>query len=372
METVKGQKMELFSKWKWQQLYSQQINSGFRNVITNGAANSLSRFFQQISSLLVLWIGIKLVLNGDLTLGQLIAFRIIAGYVTQPLLRLTTLWQSFQETFISLERISDIVDSPQEIEIYGKDLPPLRTIDGRVEYKNVCFKYFDKSPYVLKNINFEIQPKQFVGVVGLSGSGKSTLFKLLSKTYPVNEGNIFIDGYDIDKFDVYSLRNQVGYVPQDSVLFEGSILENISITSPESTFEDIENAAKIACADEFIQAMHSGYKFQVGEKGVNLSGGQKQRIAIARTILTKPRFLILDESTSALDAETEKQLIDNLLEFTKDTTLVFITHRLSSIKRADKILLVDKGTISEMGKHENLMNQSGRYATLFSQQNSDI
>ena len=280
------------------------------------------------------------------------------------------MWQSFQETLISLERISDVVNTPQEIEIFGEGLPPLKKIKGNIEFKNASFKFHDKLPYVLKKINLKIGASSFVGVVGLSGSGKSTLFKLVTKTHDLSEGNIYIDGYDITKIDLYSLRNQIGYVPQDSVLFEGSISENISISSPNSYFQEIEKASKIACANEFIQQLPAGYNYQVGEKGQNLSGGQRQRIAIARTILRKPNLLILDESTSALDPDTEKLLIKNLKLYAKNISFIFITHRLNSIQDADQIIVVDKGSISEIGNHETLLDQAGRYFTLYSQQNS--
>ena len=284
---------------------------------------------------------------------------------------MTTLWQSFQETFISLERIADVINSPQEIEISGENLPPLKAIKGNLDFRNVGFKFQEKSNYVLKNINFKIEAPSFVGIVGISGSGKSTLFKLLTKTYQVSEGSICIDGYDISKVDLYSLRSQIGYVPQDSVLFEGSIFENISIASQNSSFEQIEEAASIACADDFIQKMPAGYNSEVGERGQNLSGGQRQRIAIARTILRKPKLLILDESTSALDPDTEKLLVNNLKNYAKKMTLIFITHRLNAISDAHKIIVLDKGSIAEIGTHQSLLEKAGRYFTLYSQQLSN-
>ena len=372
METVKGQGMELHSRWRWQQLYGGQIQAGFRNTLTSTAAGSASKFLEQISGLLVLWIGATLVLKGELTLGQLIAFRILAGYVTGPLLRMATLWQNFQETSLSLERLSDIVDHPEEIEIAGAQLPPLPPIHGAIRYEAVNFRFASQGPLQLCNVSLEIPAGSFVGIVGTSGSGKSTLLKLLTRLYDPLEGTIRIDGYDISKVDLYSLRAQVGVVPQDSLLFDGSILANLALTRPDASFEDICRAAQVACAHEFIQAMPAGYSSSVGERGAGLSGGQRQRIAIARMVLKRPRLLILDEATSALDVQTEKQVTRNLMEAYRGSTVLFITHRLASLRHADLILVMDQGALVEQGTHEQLLQLGGRYATLHSQQEAAL
>jgi ATP-binding cassette subfamily B protein len=246
METVKGQGMELHSRWRWQQLYGGQIAAGFRNTITSTAAGSASHFLEQLSGLLVLWVGAGLVLQGKLTLGQLIAFRILSGYVTSPLLRLATLWQNFQETALSLERLSDIVDHPQEIEIAGENLPPLPPISGAISYERVNFRFASSGQLQLLNVDFSIPAGSFVGIVGSSGSGKSTLLKLLTRLYDPLDGTIRLDGNDISKVDLYSLRRQIGVVPQDSLLFDGTIQENISLTRPDADFEEITEAAKVA------------------------------------------------------------------------------------------------------------------------------
>ena len=368
METIKGQSMEIHSRWRWQQLYGGQIQSGFRNVVTSTAAGSATQFLEQLSGLLVLWVGASLVLKGELTLGQLIAFRILSGYVTSPLLRLANLWQSFQETALSLERLADIVDHPQEMEITGDQKPPIPPIIGQVEYCGVNFRFSEQAKLQLINISFNIPAGKFVGIVGSSGSGKSTLLKLLTRLYEPEGGLIRIDGNDINKVDLYSLRAQIGVVPQDSLLFDGTVMSNIALTRPDASFDEVVLAAKVAVAHEFIQEMPSGYSSSVGERGAGLSGGQRQRLAIARMILRRPRLLVLDEATSALDVDTERRLTANLMELYRGSTVFFITHRLASLKVADQILVMDQGALVEEGNHEQLMELDGRYATLYHQQ----
>jgi ATP-binding cassette subfamily B protein len=371
IQTVKAQNIELRSRWRWQELYSRYVSAGFRNVITSTVSSSASNFLNKGSGLVVLWFGAYLVLQGELTLGQLIAFRIIAGYVTSPLLRLSQLWQNFQETALSLERLSDIVDTPQEGE-EDRDNIPMPLIQGKIRYENVSFRFKKTGPMQLNNINLEVQAGQFVGIVGESGAGKSTLTKLVARLYEPESGRIIIDNYDISKVELYSLRRQIGVVPQDPLLFEGTVQENISLTNPDATTEEIIEAARAAAAHEFIMNLSAGYNTRVGEKGAALSGGQRQRIAIARTILQHPQLLVLDEATSALDYNTEEQVSRNLSEVFHDQTVLFITHRLATIKDADLILMMDAGRIVEQGTHEELMGLQGRYFYLYQQQESRV
>jgi subfamily B ATP-binding cassette protein HlyB/CyaB len=368
METVKGQGMELPSEWRWEQLYGGQIEAGFRNTITSTAAGSANQFLGQVSGLIVIWFGAMLVLEGKMTLGQLIAFRILSGYVTSPLLRLASLWQNFQETALSLERLSDIVDHREEIEIAGENLPPIPPLQGAISYEGVNFRFGSSGPLQLLNVNFEIPAGSFIGIVGSSGSGKSTLLKLLTRLFDPLEGTIRIDGYDIAKVDLYSLRSQVGVVPQDSLLFDGTVQANIALTRPDASFEEITGAAQVACAHDFIQALPGGYSSSVGERGSALSGGQRQRMAIARMVLKRPRLLVLDEATSALDVDTEQQVTRNLAEVYRGSTVLFITHRLGSLRHADRILVMHQGSLVEQGSHSDLMKLGGRYATLYRQQ----
>jgi ATP-binding cassette subfamily B protein len=364
IQTVKAQNIELRCRWQWQENYARYVDTGFRTVITSTLAGSASNFLNKLSALLVLWVGAYLVLQGDLTLGQLIAFRIISGYVTSPILRLTQLWQNFQETALSLERLSDIVDYPEEAEA-DRDNIPMPLIVGEVEYRDVCFRFKQHGPLQLRNVDLKIAPETFVGVVGESGAGKSTLTKLLPRLYEPEAGQILIDGYEINKVELYSLRRQIGMVPQDTLLFDGTIRDNIALTNPDATFEEIIEGAKVAVAHDFIMSLSNGYNTRVGERGASLSGGQRQRIAIARSVLQKPRLLILDEATSALDYTTERKVCNNLIKVFQHRTVFFITHRLSTIQNADLILLMSDGAIAEKGTHEELMAMEGLYYTLY-------
>jgi HlyB family type I secretion system ABC transporter len=372
IQTVKAQNVELRSRWKWQERYTQYVMAGFKTVITFTTANSGTTFLNQISSLLVLWVGSYLVLDGKLTLGQLIAFRIISGYVTSPLLRLTQLWQNFQETALSLERIADILDTPMESDEIDRGNIPMPTIHGNVKFDNVSFRFAPTGTLNLDSVNLEFPAGKFIGIVGQSGSGKSTLMKLLPRLYPLESGRILVDDYDISKVELYSLRQQIGIVPQDTLLFEGSVQENIALNYPDASTEQIIRAAKIAFAHEFIMELPNGYNSPVGERGAGLSGGQRQRIAIARTVLQNPRLLILDEATSALDYDSEHQVCTNIATAFAGKTVFFITHRLTTIRSADIILMMDRGLVAEVGSHAELMALKGRYYCLYQQQEAQI
>ncbi len=370
VQTVKAQNVEIVSRWKWQDLYSGYISRTFEKTITTTALSQVSNVLQQLSQLLVLWIGASLVLKGQMSLGQLIAFRIISGYVTQPLLRLSSIWQSIQELKVSFERLADIIDTREESSEADKANIPLPEIDGEVKFENITFRFPNTSQDVLKNINITIPKGKFVGIAGQSGSGKSTLMKLLPRLYEINNGKILIDNYNIQKIELYSLRKQIGIVPQEPLLFSGSVSENIAITNPNSSSNEIVEAAKAANAHDFIMELPEGYSTNVGERGAGLSGGQKQRIAIARTILNKPKLLIMDEATSALDYNSERKVCNNLKEACKNKTVFFITHRLSTIKNADIIIMMDQGKIHEVGSHEELIDRKGMYYALYRQQES--
>ena len=368
IQTVKAQNVEMVSRWKWQERYAKYIDRSYEKTITGTALNQTGQVFQKLSQLMVLWVGASLVLAGQLTLGQLIAFRIISGYVTQPLLRLSMIWQRIQELRVSFERLADIVDTPEESTELDKGKVPLPPLSGRVSFENLQFRFDTGKPQVLKNINLEIPAGTFVGVVGQSGSGKSTLMKLIPRLYSPEEGRILIDGYDIDKVELYSLRRQIGIVPQDPLLFSGSVSDNIALTDPNAGTEDIARAAQIACAHEFIMGLSSGYSTELGERGASLSGGQRQRLAIARTLLSNPKLLVMDEATSALDYDTERRVCQNLRESLDGCTVFFVTHRLSTVRNADMIVMMHQGAIVEVGSHDELMALQGRYYALLRQQ----
>ena len=368
VQTVKAQNAEVVSRWKWQDLYSNYISRTFEQTITGTIVVQFSQVLQKISQLLVLWVGAKLVLDGYLSLGQLIAFRIISGYVTQPVLRLSSIWQNIQELKISFERLADVIDTPQESDETDKDKIPLPKIKGEVQFQGIDFSFNKSEKNILENLDLKVDSGQFVGIVGESGSGKSTLMKLLPRLYKPNKGKIFIDNIDIDKVELYSLRRQIGVVPQEPLLFSGSISQNIALTNPDASSEEIINAAKIADAHNFIMELPDGYSTKIGERATTLSGGQRQRIAIARTLLGSPNLLIMDEATSALDYKTEKNVCDNLANSLKDQTVFFITHRLATIRKADLIIFMKDGCIEELGTHDYLMSKKGVYFDLYCQQ----
>lgn len=374
IQTVKAQNFELTARWKWQERYQKFIDQGFRSVALGTTTGVIGGFLNTLSSLLILWVGMWLVLDGQLTLGMLIAFRIISGNVIGPITQLATLYQGYQKVQVSMERVSDIVDQQPEYNISTDDsfgqisLPP---ISGRVSFEDVTFSFDGVKKPALENVSLEIYPNQFVAIVGQSGSGKSTLTKLISRLYSPDRGRVYVDGYDIDKVDLSSLRSQIGIVPQDSLLFEGTISENIALNDPTAENEQIIEAAKIACAHDFIMDLEQGYATVLSERGANLSGGQRQRIAIARTLLSNPQLLIMDEATSALDYNTESILCANLRDWSNGKTVIFITHRLSSIKSSEKIILMHNGRIEEAGNHNELMTLSGRYYAMYTGQSNN-
>ena len=368
IETVKAQNVEVNSRWRWQELYSNFINRSFEKTLTGTTIIEISEILQKLSQLFVLWVGASLVLNGKLSLGQLIAFRIISGYVTQPLLRLSTIWQNVQELKVSFERLADVIDTPRELNEIEKNKIQMPKVKGNITFEKVEFSFKKGDKNVLQNINLSINSEKFIGIVGRSGSGKSTLMKLLPRLYSPSKGRIRIDGYDISKVELDSLRNQIGIVPQDPLLFTGTISENIALNNNVTKKEDIIQAAKLADAHHFIMELPDGYNTKVNERGSSLSGGQRQRITIARTLISKPKLLILDEATSSLDYISEQKVCDNLLNKLSDCTVFFITHRLPNVINADMIIMMHDGIVEEVGSHKELMNNKGRYYALFKHQ----
>ena len=369
IQTVKAQHFELTARWKWQDRYRDFVTEGFKSTALGATSSQIGAFLNTLSSLLVLWLGMGLVLKGELSLGMLIAFRIISGNVTGPLLQLSTLYQGFQGVQLSMERLGDILNQNAELtNSEGYDQISLPVIEGNIRFENVRFRFDPNGAYQIENVSLNVKAGSFVGIVGQSGSGKSTLMKLLPRLYDLESGRIFIDNYDIAKVDLSSLRRQIGIVPQESLLFEGTIAENISLNDPNASTESIIEAAKIACAHDFIMSLGQGYATPLSERGGNLSGGQRQRIAIARTILANPQLLVMDEATSALDYNTEKQLSANIQKWAENRTVFFITHRLSSIRESSQILVMNQGVLEESGRHDDLMSLKGRYCALYRQQ----
>ena len=371
IQTVKLQNAELVSKKQWEDRHLASINKGFNAIMANTLSSNLLQLISKISNILIIGIGASLVIGNKMTLGELIAFRIISGYVTQPMLRLASTWQNFQEMSLSLERLGDVVNQPLEVAEGEEENIVMPSIKGNIQVDSVSYSYSSTSEPVLSSVSAIIKKGSFTGIVGQSGCGKSSLLKIIPRLYKPNSGRVLVDGYDISKVDLYSLREQIGFVPQDCMLFEGSIFSNIALGDPLADSEDVVRVAKIACAHEFIMTLPYGYSTPIGEKGSGLSGGQRQRIALARMILEKPNLVILDEATSALDVDTEKQVVNNLREHFQKQTLLMITHRLTTLKESDNIIVMHNGKIDSIGDHYSLMQKKGRYFALYQSQFGD-
>ncbi len=367
--TVKATATEKRIRWKLEGLIVKSLNIQFRGGMTQITVISISQILQTMNTVVLLWFGAHLVIKGELTVGQLVAFNVIVASITRPILSLIDLWREFQEINISLERLNDVFDSKPEEDLSSANLINLPRIKGHIRFDNVTFRYPTRGDRnALQNITLEIQPGQTVALVGRSGSGKSTFANMLLRLHQPNEGRIYIDGYDLRQCAINSLRSQVGVVPQDVFLFSGTIRENIAFGDTDAPLREVVGASMLAGAHEFISELPLGYETKIGERGQSLSGGQKQRIAIARALFKKPRILIFDEATSALDTESERAIQQNLDAILKDRTTFIIAHRLSTVRNADLIIVMDKGAIIEMGNHYSLMAEKGVYYYLNSQQ----
>ncbi len=370
IQSIKGHAAEDTSRERWEGLFARFIRTGFRASTTSNISNNIGSFLTSFSSLLILWFGAKLVIENKLTIGQLVAFQMLSGRVTGPLLRIVQLWQSMQQVLLSVDRIGDILNVAPEAEPgTGLVLPRLR---GEVVFEQVFFHYNPEQEPILKGISFKVKQGMFVGIVGRSGSGKSTLSKLIQRLYPISSGRILIDDFDINSADLVSLRQQISVVLQEDYLFNGSILENISLNNPDIPDEKIVEAARLAAAHDFISELPYGYDTKVGERGVALSGGQRQRITLARLFLSAAPILILDEATTGLDSETEQQVLSNLQKFRNARTMFMIAHRFEPLQQADLILVLEKGVLMEQGTHLELLSKKGLYWSLYQRQQAQI
>ncbi|HAR62767.1 MAG: type I secretion system permease/ATPase [Candidatus Margulisiibacteriota bacterium] len=368
IQTVKSLAIEGSMQKKWEEHLGGYIHSSFKLSNIMNITGSLSKVLQKLMTIAILYLGVKLVINNKLTIGQLIAFNMFAGQLTAPIIRLVNLWNEFQQALMGIKRLGDILNQPAEQQ--SSKAITLPSVNGAVKLDNVSFKYTPNGPKILDDISLSISPGLCIGIIGRSGSGKSTVTKLIQRLYLTNEGAIYLDDIDIRHMNPYWLRNNIGVVLQESFLFSGSIRENIALPRPDAPIEMIIEAAKVAGAHEFIAQLSEGYDTFVGERGSSLSGGQKQRIAIARAIITNPRILIFDEATSALDYESEKIISTNLNKIKKGRTTFIIAHRLSTVRRCDMIIALDKGKIIEKGTHDQLIANKGYYHHLFTQQES--
>jgi ATP-binding cassette subfamily B protein len=370
IQAVKAHTAEKVARERWEGLFARFVRTGFKASTTSNISSHIADFLTNLSYLLILWVGAGLVIEQKLTIGQLVAFQMLSGRMTGPLLRLVQLWQNLQQVLLSVDRIGDILNSAPEAEAgSGLVLPPLK---GQVAFDQVFFRYQPNQEPVLRGISFNVEPGMLVGVVGRSGSGKSTLSKLLQRLYPVESGRILIDGFDIKSADLASLRQQIGVVLQEDFLFNGSVLDNISLGNPDISAEQVVEAARLASAHDFISELPHGYESNIGERGTALSGGQRQRLALARLFLSQAPILILDEATSALDAETEQQVLQNLQKVSQNRTVFLIAHRFAPLKRADLIVVLEKGVLVEKGTHNELLQSKGLYWSLYQRQQASV
>jgi ATP-binding cassette, subfamily B, bacterial HlyB/CyaB len=365
VETLKAMAVEPQFIRRWETQLAAYVSAGFRVNQLGNIGQQLIQFVGKLVTLGTLFIGARLVIDGRLSVGELVAFNMMSQRVSAPVLRLAQLWQDFQQIGISMLRLGDILNTRTEIPQARQALPPIR---GDVQFENIRFRYRPDAPLVIDGVSLGVRAGQVIGIVGRSGSGKSTLAKLLQRLYVPEQGTVRIDGQDLALADPAWLRRQVGVVLQENLLFNRSVRENIALTDPGVPLEAVIHAARLAGAHEFICALPEGYDSVVGERGSNLSGGQRQRLAIARALLTNPRILIFDEATSALDFETERIVRDNMKAICVDRTVIIIAHRLSAVRHAHQIIAMDHGKIVEQGDHESLLRNGGYYAHLVSLQ----
>jgi subfamily B ATP-binding cassette protein HlyB/CyaB len=367
IETLKAMAVEPQMQRKWEEQLAGYVRSGFRVLSLGNWASQGTQLISKLTTAAILFFGAHAVMEGRITVGELVAFNMLAGRVAQPVLRLAQIWQDFQQTQISIERLGDILNTHPEPQ-FTPGRTALPAIKGEITFDHVSFRYRPDSPVVLHDIGFHIPAGQMLGVVGPSGSGKSTLTKLVQRLYAPESGHVLMDGIDLGAVDVSWLRRQIGVVLQENELFNRSIRDNIALAAPGMPISQVIQAAKLAGAHDFILDLPNGYDSMVSERGTSLSGGQRQRIAIARALITNPRILILDEATSALDYESERIIHQNMRSIAQGRTVIIIAHRLSAVRHCHRILTLEKGRIVEDGSHDELMESGGRYADLLRMQ----
>ncbi|MGS1000838.1 type I secretion system permease/ATPase [Burkholderia glumae] len=365
VETVKAMSVEPQFTKKWEMQLAAYVASGFRVTQLGNIGQQLIQYIGKLVSLATLILGAKFVIDGKLTIGELIAFNMMSQRVAAPVLRLAQLWQDFQQVGISMSRLGDILNTRTEMRQSTQAMPPLK---GDIRFEHVRFRYRPDGKPILDEVSLEIRAGQVIGIVGRSGSGKSTLTKLLQRLYVPEHGTVRIDGIDLSLADPAWLRRHIGVVLQENYLFNRSVRENIALSDPGAPMAAVIQAAKLAGAHDFICELPQAYDTPIEEHGGNLSGGQRQRIAIARALLTNPRILIFDEATSALDFETERIIQNNMRAICAGRTVIIIAHRLSTVRHADQIFAMDQGRIIERGTHDSLQAGGGYYAHLLSLQ----
>lgn len=369
MESVKALAVENLMTRRWDEQIATFVTSCFKTQNLGNITNQISRFVSKITSIAILWYGAQQVIESELTVGALIAFNMFSGQVTGPVLRLVQLWQDFQQVSISVKRLGDILNVPTE---HQENSTSLAEIKGAVKLANVSFAWQPGDAPVIDSVTLSVRPGEIIGIAGRSGSGKSTLTRLIQRLCTPGAGQLFIDGIDIAQADPHWLRRQIGVVLQETQLFSGSIRDNIALAMPEAPLEEVIKAAMLAGAHDFISEFPLGYDTPVGEAGSRLSGGQKQRLGIARALMSNPRILIFDEATSALDYESEHIIQRNMAEICHSRTVFIIAHRLSALRPADRIIVMEKGKIAEQGTHQHLLSSKGLYARLHELQEAAV
>ena len=365
--TLKAMAVEPQMRDRWEKLFSAYTTIGFDVAKLANWGSHLIQLVSKLTTVAILYFGAKQVIEGKLSVGSLVAFNMLAGRVASPILRLSQLWQDFQQIRISVDRLGDVLNTPAEPD-YDASRASLPPIKGLISFDKVRFRYRPDAPEALRGVTLDIPAGEMLGIVGPSGSGKSTLTKLVQRLYIPEQGRILVDGVDLALIDPAWLRRQIGVVLQENILFNRTVRENIALADPTRPMEAVMAAATLAGANEFILELNHGYDTVIDERGGNLSGGQRQRLAIARALINDPRILILDEATSALDAESEEIIQNNLIGIAQGRTVIIIAHRLSAVRQCHRIITVEAGEVTEMGTHAQLLKAGGRYAQLHSKQ----
>ncbi|WP_260009339.1 type I secretion system permease/ATPase [Leisingera sp. M527] len=368
IETIKSLGMGGQFARAWEDRLGASLKATFGASMLGHWAGGAIGLVQKVSAALLLWFGVSLVLEGELSVGQLVAFNMLSGHVTMPILRLAQIWQDFQHTGISIRRIGDILqEEPETAASAGRS--SLGDIKGRIDLRKVTFRYSPDGAEVLRRVDLTVNAGEVIGLTGLSGSGKSTITKLVQRLYVPQSGQVLVDNVDLAMADPANLRRNMGVVLQENFLFNGSVWDNIALGNPTAKPEEILHAARLSGTSEFVEQLRHGFDTQVGERGGNLSGGQRQRIAIARALVADPKILIFDEATSALDYETEAGILRRLPEIIDGRTVIMIAHRLNCMPLCDRVLVMDKGEIIEQGTHGELLEYGRAYADLWQLQN---